>query len=321
MTVSVAMTTCNGATYLQEQLESLALQLHPIEELVISDDCSTDSSLEICRRFASRANFTVVVLENSERVGYSNNFFRALSHCRQSDIVMFCDQDDWWYPEKVAVLTEIFQENPELLLAIHDVEFCDGDLKPVGYTKLQRMQSFGNPYFSYVTGMATAMRKELVDIAIPFPEGALFSYDGWVHRLAIALQAKTVTSHVLARYRRHETNVTANNSLNAASGKLRSQYVLNKSRSSPLESIKRQDEVWTCVTERLTERYGSGDTNRAGGLSRASKLQSNTRWRLQVRKKRLLLRLPAVVIALFGGRYKQFSGISSALKDLSQRDT
>jgi len=103
--VSIALATFNGEKYLVPQLESLAGQSQLPAELIISDDCSVDRTLEIARDFAGRAPFPVRILRNERRIGFRANFMRAVEHCG-SDLVAFCDQDDIWEPEKLAVMEE-----------------------------------------------------------------------------------------------------------------------------------------------------------------------------------------------------------------------
>src|SRR5271168_1256902 len=97
MRVSVAMCTYNGAAYLEEQLESLALQSFPPEELVVCDDVSTDATPQILDDFARRAPFSVRIVKNSANVGYRRNFEQAIGLC-QGEVIALSDQDDFWYP-------------------------------------------------------------------------------------------------------------------------------------------------------------------------------------------------------------------------------
>jgi len=319
LSVSVAMATYNGEAYLSEQLESLAQQHDPIDQLVISDDCSTDSTVHICRSFAARVSFPVIILENQEQAGYSTNFFRAVSRC-DGDIVMFCDQDDWWYPQKTNVIQTLFHDEPERLLVIHDIEFCNADLDPLGYTKLQRMRSFSNPYFTYVTGMATAIRRELATLSVPLPPDNGVSYDAWVHRLAIAQRSKRVIKDVLSRYRRHGDNATAGNPMNEGSVNMRQSFFASQAGRSPLATIRSQEFSWKCVGERLAERDLSVRSETKRALDRASRFRKWARWRAYVRGKNLVLKAPLVLLTLLVGGYRQFSGVFSASKDLTQRD-
>jgi glycosyltransferase involved in cell wall biosynthesis len=88
--VSVAMATYNGDKYISEQLESIASQSVLPAEVVITDDCSSDSTIEIIQQFASTAPFPVKLVRNAERLGYAGNFFKA---CRSSSqpLIAFCD--------------------------------------------------------------------------------------------------------------------------------------------------------------------------------------------------------------------------------------
>ena len=100
--VSVAMATFNGARYVRQQLDSLAVQSHLPSELVITDDCSTDETLELLNNFAANAPFPVFVHQNESRLGYRGNFLHATTLC-SSDLVAFCDQDDIWDRCKLEV--------------------------------------------------------------------------------------------------------------------------------------------------------------------------------------------------------------------------
>src|SRR5690349_6672659 len=71
--VSIAMATYNGARYIGEQLDDLARQTQPPAELVVSDDSSSDGTLAIVERFASKAPFPVRIHSNPRRLGYREN--------------------------------------------------------------------------------------------------------------------------------------------------------------------------------------------------------------------------------------------------------
>jgi len=106
--ISIVMATFNGAEFLRSQLDSLAFQtLLPIE-LIISDDHSTDETLQIATSFSKCAPFPVRIYENDSRVGYRANFMRAAALAK-GELVAFCDQDDVWMPEKLERCGEAFE--------------------------------------------------------------------------------------------------------------------------------------------------------------------------------------------------------------------
>src|SRR5918996_5112957 len=105
--VSVALCTYQGEKYLQEQLDSIAGQLRPPNEVVVCDDGSTDGTLGILDRFRSRAPFPVRVYVNEKQLGPTKNFERAIAHC-EGALIFLSDQDDVWHPEKLSTLVPIF---------------------------------------------------------------------------------------------------------------------------------------------------------------------------------------------------------------------
>src|SRR3954447_24654813 len=130
MRISVAMATWNGERFIAQQLQSIAEQTRPPDELVISDDGSSDDTVEVARRFARRAAFDVVIMPNEERIGYSDNFFRAMKACT-GDLIALCDQDDVWHPDKLARCERPLQLDPSVSLVAHSGRVVDDGLRPV----------------------------------------------------------------------------------------------------------------------------------------------------------------------------------------------
>ncbi len=98
-TVSVVMATYNGEKYIREQLDSILAQTYPIRELIIQDDCSTDSTPAICREYESKYP-NVHFFENESNLGFNKNFQTAAMRAT-SDFVALSDQDDVWFPQKI----------------------------------------------------------------------------------------------------------------------------------------------------------------------------------------------------------------------------
>jgi glycosyltransferase involved in cell wall biosynthesis len=183
------------------------------DELIISDDGSTDETIRCCEEFAKKAPFQVSINRNKENLGYNKNFARAFSLCT-GDIIFICDQDDVWFPNKIEVVAEAFNNNPTVQIIIHDLEYCDAKLNPIGQTKIERIQSFRDPQLKYVTGMATAIRKFFLDLCMPIPNDNAINYDNWLHYCANITNSKLVINNILAYYRRHNSNATGNDILN-----------------------------------------------------------------------------------------------------------
>jgi glycosyltransferase involved in cell wall biosynthesis len=201
------MTTCNGAGHLLAQLESFSAQTRLPDELVVRDDQSTDDTWEMLQDFADRAPFPLQIRRNEARIGFTANFSRVLSEC-SGDIVFLSDQDDVWYPDKIASVSRAFDEDSSVHLIIHDAELVDEYLRASGTTYLQQVLRGYGTSRSLATGAMTAVRRELLGYALPVPEG-IVGHDIWLHSIADMLDARKVVNENLQAIRRHSSNTSA----------------------------------------------------------------------------------------------------------------
>lgn len=252
MKVSIAMATYNGEKYLGEQLLSLALQLRLPDELVISDDFSTDGTLGVIEEFKNSAPFEVKVLANSTRVGCVGNFSKALSRC-SGDLVFLCDQDDFWLSNKIQAMEVEAIEQPGISVFVCDKLIVDASLNSMGISKIQSLvrHSFGTEHL--IPACSTAIRKEFLELVLPFPEDTL-GFDLWIHKLGILLNTRSVVPEILQLYRRHEYNlssgISSSPSLASWRQNWRASYDRLRERSARLESDYR---FWNSLQIRLLD--------------------------------------------------------------------
>lgn len=207
MKISIALATYNGATYLQSQLDSYIAQERKPDEIVVCDDVSTDDTVAILEAFQKNAPFQVRVINNLSNLGYTKNFEKALSNC-SGDLIFLSDQDDIWRPEKIRIVEEVFQNNLDKYLIIHDGDLVDKDLFSHGTTKLGQILAGYGTDNSFITGALTSIRRELIQYALPIPDG-IVGHDGWLHNIARLLGKRLVLSQTLQLIRRHSTNTSA----------------------------------------------------------------------------------------------------------------
>jgi glycosyltransferase involved in cell wall biosynthesis len=206
MRISIAMATYNGAEHLQRQLDSFVAQTALPNELVVCDDCSSDDTLGVLERFIDTAPFDVQVYRNDINLGFTKNFEKALSKC-SGDLIFLSDQDDIWFPEKVASVTQAFMANTDKLLVIHDGRLVNENLVSKGATKFGQVSAaYGSPN-SIKMGALTVVRKELLDIALPVPDGML-GHDIWLHNIAALLDMRCVIDNELQLIVRHGLNAS-----------------------------------------------------------------------------------------------------------------
>ena len=127
MFCSVAMSTYNGERFLAEQLSSICAQTRPVDEIVVSDDGSSDGTLRILDDFRlAHPQIHWKILPSAENHGFRESFLRALKACG-GDLIFLCDQDDRWAPGKVETMLRHFEANPAMLSLISDFKTIDAD--------------------------------------------------------------------------------------------------------------------------------------------------------------------------------------------------
>ncbi len=219
MDVSVAMATYNGERYLAAQLASITGQTLLPSELVVSDDGSTDATLEIIEAFARTAPFPVTILQNEKNLGFADNFLQAAEAC-QCPLIAFADQDDVWLPDKLRQGASRIV-NDGSLLSMHTLTVTDEALFPTGFHWDQGIK--GDAVHAplhldpFGTGWGNTMmfRRDVVHLVArqkrprqPLDSTRPLSHDTWVYVLSAALGGVShiAAAHIL--YRQHATNVS-----------------------------------------------------------------------------------------------------------------
>ena len=321
LSVSVAMCTRNGAAYVEEQLDSILRQSHPIAQLVVSDDASTDGTPAVVSRVVeNRApGLAVTLLMNDPPLGVAGNFEQAIQACT-SELVALSDQDDVWPADRLARIVAEFEADPNLLLAHGDARLVDDSGEPIGSTLFatlrvseaeRRRLTTGRAFDAYlrrnlVTGATTVLRRSLGDTALPVPPGWI--HDEWLGVVAAALGGVTLVPGLLTDYRQHAANEIGVRELGLG-GRFRK---LQEARSDRNQRLAVRAES---LAERLAELEGRVSP-RTIALARAKAAHERTRSALPARRVR---RIPRVLGSLLHGDYRRFGlGLPDALRDLVQ---
>lgn len=210
MKISVALCTYNGEQYLAEQLESIATQTHAVDEIILCDDNSTDNTLVIAQQ-CLKQGLPLQIHQNRKQIGFVKNFSQAIQQCT-GDIIFLCDQDDRWKADKVATILAYFNQNPNVLMVFSDGELVNKALKPLNSRLWQALPTPPNqsPNFQellnndWITGAASAFRRELIEKALPIPSH--WVHDAWLGLIAATFGQVRAIPDVLIQYRQHENN-------------------------------------------------------------------------------------------------------------------
>lgn len=209
------MATYNGGPFLKEQLDSIARQSVPPLELVISDDRSTDDTLDIAEQFSKTAPFRVEIEQNANNVGYARNFRAAASRCK-GDLIAFCDQDDRWHPTRLETCVPHFHD-PELLLLYHNAIVIDEEGRAGGKLydpETERLALSLKPIgpWNYCNGLVQIFRSrlreydDLWDESFSHVTADILSHDRWYFFLAQVLGRVDFLDQALVDYRQHQSN-------------------------------------------------------------------------------------------------------------------
>lgn len=212
--VSVCMTTYNGEKFVKKQVESILRQLNETDELIVSDDNSTDETLNILRQFNDSrikiyAHKRSFIKKKHSSVYYcSNNFSNAIKHA-MGDYIFLSDQDDIWYDNKVQrTLAEL--EKYDLCMANFSIIDSSERITLQKYFNRNPISKnwFINLNKNVYFGCCMAFRKECINLFMPIPH-TIPNYDSWIGAV-LHLKGKKIgfIEEPLIYYRRHDTNTS-----------------------------------------------------------------------------------------------------------------
>jgi glycosyltransferase involved in cell wall biosynthesis len=202
--ISIVMATYNGEKYLREQVDSLLAQSYPSLEFVFVDDASSDSSLEILRHYASQDE-RIHLIVNPGNQGLLATFETGIKAAK-GEMIALSDQDDVWMPEKISLLADA--------IGSHSLIYADSALTNAAGTVTGKF-SDRNHLCDYPTalhyvfgtkamGHAMLFKREIIDIALPFPD--YVGHDYILGFAGAALNDVTYFPQTLVNYRQHSSN-------------------------------------------------------------------------------------------------------------------
>lgn len=223
--VSVALCTHNGARFIEEQLRSILEQTSPPQQIVISDDASTDDTVTLATTMLARNEarqghpaIDSVILRNPEALGVARNFEKAIIATTAS-LVALSDQDDLWRPDRLETARREFESRPALDLLFSNARLVDAAGASIDRTLFevleisdsdQRLFHEGAALSLFIkrnfaTGATVMFRRRLLERALPFPPH--WVHDEWLGIIAAATGQVDVIDETLIDYRQHGSNV------------------------------------------------------------------------------------------------------------------
>ena len=212
--IDILLATYNGEKYLKEQIDSILGQTYQDFNLIISDDCSKDSTRDILKEYEKK-DARIKLYFQEKNLGYVKNFEFLLKQVK-NDIFMLSDQDDVWLPEKIEkTYNYLKQQNADLVFT--DLIVVDENLNEMylSFNDLMKYSKKAKKYEDYrleylyncVTGCTLMTKSKFLNTILPIPNDSKYViHDFWIH-LVLSITGKIkYLDEKLIKYRQHGDN-------------------------------------------------------------------------------------------------------------------
>jgi glycosyltransferase involved in cell wall biosynthesis len=202
--ISVCIPTYNGALYIEEQLRSILEQLGPNDEIIISDDHSTDYTRQ---KIQDLKDPRIRTFTNAKKAGPVHNIENALEQAK-GGLIFLADQDDIWVHDKVSTMLP-FLDRFDLVISdavVVDKSGCElfDSFYKVNHSGRGFLRNWVNNSF---LGCCMAFNRNLLDYVLPFPEN-IAMHDIWIGMNAALVAKYHFLPRKLIKYRRHGGNAS-----------------------------------------------------------------------------------------------------------------
>jgi len=200
--ISVCIATYNGEKYIQDQLDSILIQLDKEDEIIISDDSSTDRTIEIIKAFHDKR---IILYENQKFKSPIFNFENTLKYA-SGDYIFLADQDDIWVPNKVTTIRK-YLVNYDLVVSDTDIIDAHGNSLNKSFYQMNDSKKglVKNIVKNSYLGCTMAFNQKILQKSLPFPRD-IAMHDWWIGLIAELYGETYFIDEKLILYRRHGNN-------------------------------------------------------------------------------------------------------------------
>lgn len=201
--ISVCMATYNGEKFVGQQIKSILVQLGDDDELIISDDSSTDSTVEIIKSFNDSRIKLYIGQYHNPTLNFENAFSKA-----SGEYIFLSDQDDIWLDNKIEVVMK-YLNNYDLVA--HNCLFIDEDSHIIDDRLLFNIKDsqkgfIRNLIHNHYCGCCMAFNRKVLCQSRPYPQGIM--HDIWVGLVAELWFSPIIINEPLILHRLHLNNVS-----------------------------------------------------------------------------------------------------------------
>ena len=205
--ISVCIATYNGEMFIREQIDSILRQLSSDDEIIVSDDGSTDDTISIINSIDDKR---IRIIEGPIKHSPTPNFECAMKEAK-GDYIFLADQDDVWKPNKVEVCIKWLQNYD---CVVSDAEVTDSNLNPLYPSLYAIMQVRHGRIYNTIwkngyTGCCMAFRRNVLKASLPFPKN-IPMHDIWIGNVAAYKYNMKFIPDKLIMFRRHNETISCN---------------------------------------------------------------------------------------------------------------
>lgn len=317
MKTSIVMTVYNGEKYLKKQIESFLRQTVCPNEIIISDDCSSDNTMNILESYRNHNNINFKIYKNEQNLGFTKNFENAISKST-GDIIFLSDQDDVWYDNKIETIINTYKKNPEINLIIHDADLVNESLEKTNLSAISQILSGFSDTDVFITGALTSFNKALMRYFMPFPKN-LVGHDGYIHYVARNLKTRLVIHDKLQMIRRHSNNTSdwvASSLLKINKIDVFKKQFLSKRISNYNDRLEQVEHVIKIINNIEKENHLFSKEHLLLSINNLKKEGLALKKRNLFENKNFFEKKLIAFELLFKNQYKYFNGLRSFLRDL-----
>lgn len=207
--VQVLMSTYNGKSHLAEQLDSILRQVNVKVKVLIRDDGSTDSTVDIIRSYQRK--FKHIDLIVGENIGYQLSFMELVNCCGDSDYYAFADQDDVWEPNKLSEAMQFIANESEPCLYFSNCKLVDQDLNSLGMLHQNKEMRIPQHETALIQGFAhgctMVFNKASLNLIKQYRTKQVVAHDFWIPLLHVLMGKVVYDKNSCIKYRQHSENV------------------------------------------------------------------------------------------------------------------
>ena len=205
--ISVCVATYNGEKFIREQIDSILCQLSSDDEIIVSDDGSTDGTIVIINCIGDKR---IRIIEGPRKHSPTFNFENALKEAK-GDYIFLADQDDVWKTNKVEMCMKWLQKYD---CVVSDAQVTDSNLNPLYpslYAIMQVRQGhiYNTVWKNGYTGCCMAFRRNILEASLPFPKD-IPMHDIWIGNVAAYKYNVKFIPDKLILFRRHKETISCN---------------------------------------------------------------------------------------------------------------